>query len=182
MTRRIYTYAAANRLGHAEPASRRSAQVIVDVSMLLFVIDVARSLRKGEPAGENPGAHRRSNGAPQARRRLRTALPSAGGCLREPLWSRDTESRRTSRGLSTQTREGLVTTVLDALPDARYVYPVARIWPVVAALHGGVVADLVDLSVQATRVGNDSTAIAFIAWYWPNRRDTAEELALEKKP
>jgi hypothetical protein len=40
-------------------------------------------------------------------------------------------------GLSTTHCEGLVTTVLDALPDVRYGYPVPSIRPVAAAFGVG---------------------------------------------
>ena len=101
---------------------------------------------------------------------------------REPLWSRDTQGPTHVTGLSTQTREGLVTTVLDAVPDVRYVYPSPGIWPVVAALMVGLWLIWSIYSVKATLWAMIPPAIAFIAWYWPGKRDTAEELALEKKP
>jgi hypothetical protein len=85
-------------------------------------------------------------------------------------------------GLSTKTREGLVTTVLDAIPDVRYVYPSPGIWPVVAALMVGLWLIWSVFSVSATLWAMIPAAIAFMAWYWPGKREAAEHLALEKRP
>ncbi len=77
---------------------------------------------------------------------------------------------------------GLRTTVLDALPDTRYAYPPPEIWPFVAAL--GVTAWLVwsIWSAPGFVWGMIPPALAFIAWYWPNKQDAAEEVAWEKEP
>jgi cytochrome c oxidase subunit 1 len=101
---------------------------------------------------------------------------------REPLWSQPSDGPTRVSGLSTQTREGLVTTVLDAVPDVRYVYPSPGIWPVIAAFFVGLWLIGSVFSVKATLWAMIPPAIAFIAWYWPGKRDTAEELALEKRP
>jgi cytochrome c oxidase subunit 1 len=85
-------------------------------------------------------------------------------------------------GLSTKTREGLVTTLLDAEPDVRYSYPSPGIWPVVAALMVGVWLIWSIFSVKGMLWGMIPPAIAFIAWFWPRKGETAEHLALEKRP
>jgi cytochrome c oxidase subunit 1 len=150
--------------------------------MLLFVIDVVRSLRKGEPAGDNPwGAPTLEWSTPSPPPPYNfAALPVVAS--REPLWSRETQGPTHVSGLSTQTREGLVTTVLDAVPDVRYVYPSPGVWPVIAAFMVGLWLIWSIYSVNATLWAMIPPAIAFIAWYWPDKREVAEELALEKKP
>jgi cytochrome c oxidase subunit 1 len=85
-------------------------------------------------------------------------------------------------GLAAQTREGLVTTVLDALPDVRYTYPSPGIWPFVAALAVGAWLIWSIFSVQGALWGMIPPAIAFIGWFWPRKKETAEHLALEKRP
>ena len=75
-------------LGPAQPRCRRSAPVIIDLSMLLFVINVVRSLRQGRAcAGRTRGAHRTLEWAtaspPPAYNFV--ALPVVSS--REPLWT-----------------------------------------------------------------------------------------------
>jgi cytochrome c oxidase subunit 1 len=98
------------------------------------------------------------------------------------LWSPPGEGPTHVSGLSTRIREGLVTTVLDALPDTRYAYPAPAIWQFIAAL--GVSAWLVwsIWSVPGFVWGMIPPAVAFIGWYWPNKKESAEEIAWEKEP
>jgi heme/copper-type cytochrome/quinol oxidase subunit 1 len=181
MPRRIYTYAAETGWGTLNFISTAGA-VIVDLSMFLFVIDIARSLFKGKPAGDNPwGAPTLEWGtsSPPAPYNF-VALPVVHS--REPLWSPPVEGPTHVTGLSTKTREGLVTTVLDAVPDVRYAYPSPSVWPLVAALAVGLWLIWSIFSVSGTLWGLIPPAIAFIAWFWPGKRETAEHLALEKRP
>jgi len=108
------------------------------------------------------------------------ALPVVSS--REPLWARDRDAPTHVSGLSAQSREGLVTTVLDAVPDVRYKYPSPGIWPVIAAVTVGGWLIWSIFSVSGVLWGMIPPAIAFIAWYWPTKKEAAEELALEKKP
>ena len=85
-------------------------------------------------------------------------------------------------GLSAEIREGLMTTVIDAVPDVRYAYPAPEIWPFVAALAVGAVADLVDLVGAGLAWGLIPPAIAFIAWYWPQQEGGDRGAELEKEP
>jgi cytochrome c oxidase subunit 1 len=98
------------------------------------------------------------------------------------LWSRENGGATHVSGLAANAREGLVTTVLDALPDVRYSYPAPGIWPFVAAL--GVAFWLIwsIWSVPGTFWGMIPPAIAFIAWFWPRKKENDEHLALEKRP
>ena len=181
MTRRIYTYAPETGWGGLNLLSTIGA-VVVDLSMLLFVVDVVRTLWKGKLAGDNPwGAPTLewSTSSPPAPYNF-VSLPVVDS--REPLWSKQPEGPTHVIGLSTRAREGLVTTVLDAIPDVRYVYPSPGPWPVVAAFMVGLWLIWSIFSLKATLWAMIPPAIAFIAWYWPNRRDTSDELALEKRP
>jgi cytochrome c oxidase subunit I+III len=101
---------------------------------------------------------------------------------REPLWAREADEPTHVSGLSAQTREGLATTVLDAFPDVRYSYPSPTIWPVIAAIT--VVGWLFwsNMTQSGMFYGLIPPAIAFIAWYWPSRKETAEQLLLERRP
>jgi cytochrome c oxidase subunit 1 len=85
-------------------------------------------------------------------------------------------------GLATEAREGLVTTVLDAVPDVRYLYPSPGIWPFIAALTVGGWLIWSIFSVQGAIWGMIPPAIAFIGWFWPRKKENDGHLALEKRP
>ena len=130
--------------------------MINDLSMLLFVFNVVRSLVEGRArAGDNPwgaGTLEWSTQLAAARLQLRRV---AGRRRRASRSGRRGRAKSTHvSGLSAEMREGLVTTVLDALPDMRYAYPAPAIWPFVAALAVGILAGLVDLLGARLRCGD----------------------------
>jgi len=181
MPRRIYTYAPETGWGALNFVSWIGA-MIEDVSMALFVINIARALWKGARAPGNPwnaGTLEWATQSPPRPYNFAT-LPVVGS--REPLWSPVVDGPTHVTGLATNAREGLVTTVLDALPDVRYVYPKPSVWPIVAAFGVGFWLIWSIFSIGGTLWGLIPPGIAFIAWYWPNRRDSDEELALQKRP
>jgi heme/copper-type cytochrome/quinol oxidase subunit 1 len=102
---------------------------VTALGALAFVINLVRSLRKGEMAGRDPW------GAATLEWGTRSPPPAYNFAAlpvvvsRHPLWSPAGDGPTHVTGLSTKTREGLVTTVLDAVPDTRYVYPSPGIWP-----------------------------------------------------
>jgi cytochrome c oxidase subunit 1 len=181
MPRRIYTYAAETGWGTLNLIASVGAFVIA-FSMLLFVVNFARSLRSGERATDNPwGAATlewATTSPPPSFNFV--ALPVVSS--RDPLWSRGHEGPTHVSGLSAQTREGLVTTVLDAIPDVRYDYPEPTIWPFVAAIAvaGWLIWSV--FSISGVLWGMIPPAIAFIGWYWPQREETESHLALEIPP
>ena len=181
MPRRIYTYAAETGWGTLNMAATIGA-FIVDLSMLMFVIDAVRSFLRGQRAGANPwGASTLewSTSSPPPPFNF-IALPVVSS--RDPVWSRNEGAPTHVSGLQTSTREGLVTTVLDAIPDVRYEYPAPTIWPLVAAAF--IILWLVwsIFSLQGALWGMIPPAIAFIAWFWPRRDETAQGAAVEKRP
>ena len=148
----------------------------------MFVIDAVRSFLRGQRAGANPwGASTLewSTSSPPPPFNF-IALPVVSS--RDPVWSRNEGAPTHVSGLQTSTREGLVTTVLDAIPDVRYEYPAPTIWPLVAAAF--IILWLVwsIFSLQGALWGMIPPAIAFIAWFWPRRDETAQGAAVEKRP
>jgi len=181
MPRRIYTYGADTGWGTLNLVATIGAAIIA-TSVLLFVVNVARSLAKGELAGDNPWhaatLEWATHSPPPAFNFV--AIPVVAS--REPLWAREADEPTHVAGLSAQTREGLVTTVLDALPDVRYSYPSPTIWPLIAAITvvGWLFAS--NMTTSGMFWGLIPPAIAFIAWYWPTRKETAEQLLLQRRP
>ncbi|HXS53922.1 MAG TPA: cbb3-type cytochrome c oxidase subunit I [Usitatibacter sp.] len=181
MPRRIYTYAAQSGWGTLNLVATVGA-FIMGWSVLLFVANVLAGLWRGKPAGENPwgaGTLEWSVASPPPPYNF-VRIPVVSS--REPLWSREEGAPTHVSGLSAQTREGLVTTVIDALPDVRYGYPQPTIWPFFAALAVSLWLDWSIFSTQGFVWGLIPPAIAFIGWFWPREKATAEALALEKAP
>jgi cytochrome c oxidase subunit 1 len=180
MTRRIYTYSPETDWGTLSFLSA-AGQVIVDLSSFLFVVNVVRTLLKGARAGDNPwGAGTLEWAVPSPPPPYNfLALPVVSS--REPLWTPPLEPTHVA-GLSAEIREGLVTTVLDAIPDVRYAYPGPEIWPFLAAVAITVWLVWSIWSVPGFAWGLIVPAVAFIGWYWPNKKEAEAELAWEKPP
>jgi len=181
MPRRVYTYTADTGWGTLQYLSWIGA-MIDDLGMFVFVFNVARALLKGAKAPADPwgaGTLEWATPSPPAPYNF-AALPVVAS--REPRWAPPADGPRHVAGLSTKHREGLVTTVLDALPDVRYSYPEPSVWPVVAAFGVGGWLVWSIFSNKGMLIGMIPPAIAFIAWYWPNEREASAELELEKKP
>jgi cytochrome c oxidase subunit I+III len=181
MPRRIYTYSAESGWGPLNLVATVGA-VIIATSMLLFVFNVVRSLRSREVAPDNPwnaGTLEWATTSPPPPFNF-VALPVVSS--REPLWTREREGPTHVSGLSAKSREGLVTTVLDAVPDVRYSYPDPNIWPFIAALGVSGWLFLSIFSVKGALYGMIPAGIAFILWYWPRPKETQEHLELEKAP
>jgi cytochrome c oxidase subunit 1 len=181
MPRRIYSYGVETGWGALNLIATIGAAMIA-LSMLLFVINVARSRTSGERAGDDPW------GAPTLEWSTHSppppfnfvALPVVAS--RVPLWAREADEPTHVSGLSAQTREGLVTTVLDALPDVRYSYPSPTIWPFIAAITVVLWLYWSNVTPSGMWYGLIPPAIAFIAWYWPTKKETAEQLLLQRRP
>ena len=182
MPRRIYTYGLETGWGPLNLVSSIGA-AIVALSVLVFVINVARTRRDDARAADDPW------GASTLEWATRSPPPPYNFVAipivtsREPLWAPRPPGTPTHvSGLSAEDREGLVTTVLDATPDVRYSYPEPTIWPFVAAW--GVLVWLLWSSLSSSGMfwGLIPPAIAFIGWYWPSKEETERQLVLQRRP
>jgi cytochrome c oxidase subunit I+III len=181
MPRRIYTYAAETGWGLLNLVATIGA-VGIGLSVLLFLVNVAYSLRAGERAPDNPwGGSSLEWGTPSPPPAYNFAsLPVVSS--REPLWMADANEPTHVMGLSAETREGLVTTVIDALPDVRYDYPEPTVWPFIAAVAVWFWLIWSIFSAQGLLWGMIPPAIAFIGWYWPSRKEVEEHRQVEVRP
>jgi cytochrome c oxidase subunit I+III len=180
MTRRVYTYPDTLGWGAMNLLSSFGALVLT-VGGLLFLVNVWRSRRHGQPAGDDPWGGSTLEWATTSPPPAANfdAPPVVHG--RDPLWLPPRAPKHV-RGLDVHTREVLVTSVLDAMPDHRLTFPVPTPWPFVSAL-----------ATTALFVGSIFTpwavvwlaipaAIAMTLWFWPRRDVTVQHLALEKSP
>src|SRR3954470_24486218 len=131
MPRRVYTYAAQTGWGPLNLVSTMGA-LLIAVSVLLFIINVWRSLKHGAEAPANPwnaGTLEWATESPPPAYNF-DRLPIVRG--RDPLWDSAAvpaaEPVHTS-GLAEKDREVLITSVRDAMPDHRLVFPDPSIWP-----------------------------------------------------
>jgi cytochrome c oxidase subunit 1 len=184
MPRRVYTYPEAMGWGALNLLATIGG-VLVAISVLLFIVNALLSYRKGVAASDNPwGAATlewASSSPPPAYNF--DPVPIVRG--RDPLWSQaevpESEPRSVS-GLAQNAREVLITTVLDALPDHRLLFPNPTIWPFVSALvvTGFFIGSI--FTPWALVWFTVPIAAALTLWFWPKRREVQEALALEKRP
>jgi cytochrome c oxidase subunit I+III len=142
-----------------------------------------RSARHGEPAGSDPwGAGTLEWLADSPPRPCNfLAIPVVHG--RDPLWQGVPEGQPDHvQGLAADVREVLLTTVAEARPDSRMMYPDSSPWPFLAAVATTVLFVGSIFTPWAIVWGSVPLTAALIAWFWPRPRETAEELALEKVP
>jgi hypothetical protein len=85
-------------------------------------------------------------------------------------------------GLAADLREVLSTTVADARPDSRMMFPEPTPWPFLAAVATTIFFIASIFTPWAILWGMALVAVALIAWFWPSQKESAEELALEKIP
>jgi len=180
MPRRVYTYPADMGWGTLNFVATMGA-IMIAVSVLLFIINVVRSLRSGTRAGDNPwGAATLEWAVPSPPPPYNFAnIPVVGG--REPLWETGGISGHVE-GLSCKSPELLITRVLDGSPDHRQLFPAPSIWPFVSAVATTALFIASIFSPWAVVWGSIPVAIALTAWFWPDRRETEEHQTLERRP
>jgi cytochrome c oxidase subunit I+III len=189
MPRRVYTYPEGMGWENLNLVATIGA-VTIAVSVLIFIINAVVSFKKGNLAGENPwGAATlewATQSPPPAYNFDRIPIVRA----RDPLWELVPERRPEANvsepthvtGLAEKTREVLITTVVDAMPDHRLVFPEPTVWPFVSAVV-----------VTAFFIGSIFTpwalvwaaipiAVAVTAWFWPKLKEVRKALAIEKRP
>ena len=79
-------------------------------------------------------------------------------------------------------REVLVTTVLDAEPDHRIVFPTPTPWPFLSAVATTVLFVGSIFTPWAIVWASIPVGIALTLWFWPKPGETEREMALEKSP
>jgi cytochrome c oxidase subunit 1 len=180
MPRRIYTYGA--DLGwDGMNALATVGAVTIAASVVVFGVNFWRSRARGALAGPNPW------GASSLEWACDSPPPAANFVLppvvhgRDPLWEPALEPRAVA-GLATRQREVLVTTVLDAQPDSRVVFPKPTPWPFIAAVLTAWLFVGSIFTPWAVVWGSLPIGIALTAWFWPRRRETEEHLQLERSP
>ena len=173
MPRRVYTYPAHMGWEPYNLASTLGAYLIA-VSVLIFIVNIVRSLKTGAPAGPNPW------GAPSLEWATASPPPPYNFAFmpvvssREPLWTAAEDGLPVMDGLLADYREVLVTTAVDAEPDVRSSSPGPSVWPLLTALtltgvFIGSIFNQWTLVFGAIPVGG-----AILGWFWPIKRRPEE--------
>lgn len=173
MPRRIYTYQPEMPWAGLNLFVSLSA-VVLATGFLVFFIDVVRSFAKGRPAGDNPwGAATLewATASPPPPFNFRS-IPVVGS--RDPLWE-NTGELPVVAGMRVDRREILVTSVVEALPEAREASPTDSVWPFWAAIATSIMLIWSMFSPWAVVWGSIPIAVALIGWFWP--KGMAEEEA-----
>ena len=168
MPRRVYTYIAETGWGDLNLLATIGA-VTMAVSVIVFLANVAISLRRGALAGADPWSGPTLEWAaasPPEPYNFRH-IPIVQG--RAALWSRTPDHPHVV-GLRDDMREVLVTTVLDASPDNRHRHPEDSIVPLVAAIATGTLFITLIFTPWGLPIGAALLVAPLVAWAWPSRR------------
>jgi heme/copper-type cytochrome/quinol oxidase subunit 1 len=167
MTRRVYTYPAEMGWAPANQLATLGAFVIL-LGGIVFISNVLTSRKSGRPAGANPwesGTLEWAADSPPPAYNF-VNLPVTTG--RYPLWAPE-KDRAVVTGLRNDRREVVVTSLMDAEPQYRYVLPASSIWPFVTAV-------LVTISLigsifqfQWYYVGILLGTVGLLGWFWPRK-------------
>lgn len=171
MPRRVYTYPAELGWGGTNLFISLCAGLFA-LSFVLLLVNVARSLRAGEPAGDNPWGASTLEWA--------TASPPPPYNFaripvvtdRDPLWRPE---RPVAVGLRVDMRELIVSTVREGRPDLREPSPEPSIWPLFAALAVGATFVGSIFSPWWIVWGVPLVAVPLIGWFWPKGSKEDEE-------
>jgi cytochrome c oxidase subunit 1 len=165
MPRRVYTYQPEMHW-HGLNLFVSASSLVLMGGFLLFFIDVIRSARNGLPSGPNPWA------APTLEWATSSPPPAYNFALlpvvrdSNPLWE-ESESLTVGGGLSVDRREFIVSSVVEARPEARETSPRDSIWPFWTAIASSVMLIWSIFSPWAVVWGSIPIALALIGWFWP---------------
>ncbi|MFL6592732.1 MAG: cbb3-type cytochrome c oxidase subunit I, partial [Luteimonas sp.] len=167
MPRRVYTYPTG--LGWDLPNLIASiGSFVIALSVLLFAVNVVRTLRSGKPAGDNPWGAATLEWATTSPPPPYNFEEAPAVRSREPLWPLDTDLE-VMTGLSKTKREALLTSSTDALPATRWAMPDPGIWPLLSAIAITVMFVWSIFSPWGVVWGSIPIAIGLTAWFWPKR-------------
>jgi cytochrome c oxidase subunit I+III len=180
MPRRVWTYPHGMGWDGMNLTATIGAYMIA-LSLLLFIVNAVRSVRSEERAAADPwgaGTLEWSVPSPPPPHNF-DAIPVVHG--RDPLWESPAQPAFVA-GLATDAREVLVTSVLDAQPDHRPLFPTPSVWPFVSAVATTVLFIGSIYTPWAIVWASLPVAVAMIGWFWPNRAQNRFAAARERRP
>jgi cytochrome c oxidase subunit 1 len=180
MPRRVYTYLPGLGWDGLNLLATLGGLVMA-LGVAVFLVNVFKSLRAGEVAGDNPweaGTLEWATSSPPPPYNF-APLPTVAG--RDALWDKR-EDQPVVTGVRNDLREVLVTSVLDGEPDHKVLMPNPTIWPFLTAVAttGLFVGSI--FTPWAVVIGAIPVTIALIGWFWPNQQEHNEQLDAEHEP
>jgi cytochrome c oxidase subunit 1 len=153
--------------------------VLTALSVAVFVFNMIRSLRRAADAGDDPWAASTlewaTSSPPPAY--VFEHIPVADS--RTPLWT-SPEELPVVTGMRNDTREVLITSTLDAIPDSRHGDPSPTIWPLLAALGVGALFITAIFDPIGVLIGTFLAALGFLGWGWPTSKDYEQAPPVEE--
>jgi cytochrome c oxidase subunit 1 len=152
--------------------------VVLALGVLVFVLNVLASYRRGRVAGPNPWAAAGLEWATSSPPPVYNFphLPTVAS--RTPLWD-EGEGLAVMSGLRVDSREHILTSVIDAIPSTREPSPQPTIWPLLSAIAVGVTFVASIFTPWALVIGLVPAAIALAIWFWPKNPDVPPEPTIE---
>ncbi|MDB6009703.1 MAG: ctaD [Gammaproteobacteria bacterium] len=187
MPRRVYTYADGMGWDTLNLITSVGSFVLA-VGIVLFLVNVAKSLKSGAPAGANPWD------APTLEWSIPSPPPPYNFAViptvasRHPLW----EGRLGEEGVLSSLNRGMLledgketiaTSSLDAAPDMVLEMPADSFAPLLLAIGTSVIfVGLLLKHWSLTGLGGAVTVLALLAWLWPRRELREREPPPEREP
>jgi cytochrome c oxidase subunit 1 len=167
MPRRVYTYPAELGWGGLNLLASAGAGVMA-LALLIYTINVVRSVRHGAVAGPNPWSAPSLEWATTSPPPPYNFLPALTVSGRDPLWHEDPD-QPVVVGLASDRREVLVTYLLDAEPDHKEESPDPSVWPFLTAIAvtGLFVGSI--FTPWGVVIGAIPSFSAMVGWFWPKK-------------
>jgi cytochrome c oxidase subunit I+III len=180
MPRRVYTYLPETGWSNLSMVALIGV-IIMALGVIVFLVNVVWSLRAGAVAGENPW------GADTLEWSIASPPPSYNYLYlptvnsRYQLWEKDHPPVIT--GLDPHIREGVVTSVMDAVPELRHEFPGPSIWPFCLALATAETFIVGLFTPWAFVIGAVLVFAAFVGWFFsdPNSGNRQVKKRKQKK-
>jgi len=169
MPRRVYTYPADLGWGPLNMVATGGA-VIMAIAGAMLILNVAHSYRRGRAAGDDPWGGDTLEWSVSSPPPVYNFLhiPVVEG--RNALWDRSTPAPVVT-GLRSHCREVLVTTVMDAEPVHRTVFPEPTLWPFLCAVVTSTFFVGSIFTPWALPVAALPLTVTLIGWFWPTRKE-----------
>jgi cytochrome c oxidase subunit 1 len=173
MPRRVYTYLPEMGWDRLNLTSSAGA-LLFALSFAVMAVNVVRSLRNGDIAGDNPwGASTLewATGSPPPPQNF-SRIPLV--THRDPLWA-ERDVLPVVAGLSVERHEVLLTSATEAEPQTREASPEPSLWPLITAIAVTVFFIGSIFTPWAVVWGTPPIAIALTGWFWPAGTKEDEE-------
>jgi cytochrome c oxidase subunit 1 len=137
---------------------------ILALGILVFLVNIVWSLRRGETAGDNPWGGSSLEWAATSPPRPYNFAHIPAVTSSTPLWE---ENLPVFSGLRVKERELVLSTVVEAKPDLRDPSPTPSIWPLLSALATTFMFVWSIFSPWAVVWGAIPMGMAITCWFWP---------------